>query len=66
MPVKLSGNYYSTKEAAQLLHRTIGRVCQMVRWGEMNAVQISPKQWLIHEKEINRLLRQRGETELVR
>ncbi len=59
MPVNLNGKYYGTEEASKVLGRTPGRVQQMVRWGEMEAVAVSPKVWLIPEKEIKRVLRER-------
>jgi hypothetical protein len=59
MPVNLHGKYFGTEEAAAILERTPGRIQQMVRWGEMEAIAVSPKVWLIPEKEIKRVLRER-------
>ena len=59
MPVKLTGEYYGTKEAASALGLTEGRIRQMVRWGEVDAVEISPRSWLIPAREIQRVLKER-------
>lgn len=59
MPVKLSGEYYGTKEAAERLDRTEGRIRQMIRWEELEAIEISPRSWLIPAKEVDRVLKER-------
>lgn len=59
MPVKLNGVYYGTKDAAEQLGRTEGRIRQMIRGGEMQAVEISPRVWLVPEREIKRILNAR-------
>jgi hypothetical protein len=61
MPVRLNGVYYGTKDAADKIGRTEGRVRQMIRKNELAAVEISPRVWLVPEKELTRLLRVRGE-----
>lgn len=60
VPVKLNGEYYGTREAAEVLGRTVSRVRQMIRWGELSAVEVSDRVWLIPKREIDRLLRQRA------
>lgn len=59
MPVKLAGEYYGTKEAAEAIGRTEGRVRQMIRSGELSAVEISERAWLVPAKEVQRVLRDR-------
>lgn len=59
MPVTLHGKYYGTKEAAQTLQRTEGRIRQMVRSKEIAAVRISTNVWLIPAKEVTRILKER-------
>lgn len=59
VPVKLSGEYYGTREAAEKLDRTEGRIRQMIRWNELSAIEISPRSWLIPAEEVARILKAR-------
>lgn len=61
MPVLLHGSYYGTKEAAAALKRTEGRIRQMVRSKDIDAVEISKHVWLIPEREIKRILKKRSD-----
>ena len=60
MPVRLNGDYYGTKGAATALERSEGRVRQMIRWGLLEAVEVSPRSWLIPKAEVSRVLKERG------
>ena len=59
MPVALHGKYYGTAEAAKAIARTEGRIRQMVRSKDIEAVEVSKHVWLIPEKEIKRILKER-------
>lgn len=53
------GRYYGVKDAADTIGITVGRVRQMIRWGEMTAIRISDRVWLISEKEVDRVKKNR-------
>ncbi len=61
VPVPLHGNYYGTREAAEALRRTEGRIRQMVRAKHIEAVAVSKHVWLIPEREIKRILKERSD-----
>lgn len=55
MSIELSGTYYGIAEAAAEIGCTVGRLRQMIRWGECEAVMISDRVWLMTEKEVKRI-----------
>lgn len=48
------GRYYGVQDAASEIGVTVGRVRQMIRWGDMVAIRISDRVWLISEREVEK------------
>lgn len=48
------GRYYGVADAAEEIGITVGRVRQMIRWGEMEAIRISERVWIIAEREVEK------------
>ena len=46
------GEYFSVEDAAMELQITVGRIRQMIRWGELPAIKISARAWIISAKEV--------------
>jgi len=51
------GEFVSTDEAARILGMTPGRVCQLLRAGEMQGQKIGRRVWVIPRAEVERIKR---------
>lgn len=52
---KLSGVYMTVSEVSEYVPITAGRVAQMLRAGDLRGIKVSPKLWLIHKDEADRV-----------
>jgi len=48
------GRYYSPQSAADEIGVTIGRMRQMIRWGEIDSIRISDRAWIISEEAVRK------------
>jgi excisionase family DNA binding protein len=55
------GRYYGVKDAAEEIGITVGRIRQMIRWGQLSAIRISDRVWLISEREVQKHKKSRSE-----
>jgi len=60
-PLKIpAGEYYSTQEAAKVIGRADSRIRQLIRGGELSAIKVGPRSYLIRAGELRRILSRRS------
>lgn len=59
MSIRLNGEYVNTEEAAAIIGVTDSRVRQMIIGGELAAVAVNERSWLILESEAQRVAKNR-------
>jgi hypothetical protein len=55
------GHYYSPADAAVAIGVTEGRIRQMIRWGQLTAIRISDRAWIVPETAVQQAIRERDE-----
>lgn len=55
MSIELHGIYYGVADAAETIGCTVGRMRQLIRAGDIDYVEVSPRVCLIPEAEVERL-----------
>lgn len=53
------GTYYSPADAAEAMGLTEGRIRQMIRWGQLTAIRISDRAWIVPESAVQQAIRER-------